>query len=606
MVPFAGLLAALERIPDPRRRQGRRYGLAHLLLFCVLAVLAGATSYRRIRLFIGVHRERLNATFGARFRRAPAVNTLRALLHALDPAELEAAFRRHAEQLGDATTAPGRRVVALDGKTLRRQLRPPGRPGRRPGAQRVRRRGGAHPGPPGDRRGRRGRGGAGADRAAGPEGRPVHRRRPALPKKPSPAAAATGNALLVRVKDNQPRLRDALVAPVRRAGPGRPARDGRTAAGTAARSTGASRSSRSRTSSRPEWRPWIACAARVSRLSWCKDTRAGLWRPRREVAYYVSQVRLDAADFGRAVRAHWGIENRDHHVRDRTLREDDSRIRRRPGIFARLRSFALNILRAGRGQQRERGRLHQRPQPRPTPGPRPCQIKELNSPGRRRRRLSSRCPCSAPGSTPAGAAADRRCRHGRAKVPRPTAGGRRAPPAARSCRASPRLPVLFEFRNHRAPNPVKGRLSNQELGGTTLSGSHRYPRFARLPSDHTTKRIMKLCTLRAYAAVALAGCAVLPRAADALEERPGRARPEHPLPRSSRVLELRRVHAGPGAGQAALNRVRQLPRPDRVDWSGVPALVGQRLDVGPQDDPGAGLLTAAPVPRQLPSRSPRP
>ena len=119
MVPFAGLLAALQEIPDPRRRQGRRYGLAHLLLFSVLAVLAGATSYRRIRLFIGVHRERLNAAFGVRFRRAPAVNTLRALLHALDPAELEAAFRRHAEQLGGAAAPAARRVVALDGKTLR-------------------------------------------------------------------------------------------------------------------------------------------------------------------------------------------------------------------------------------------------------------------------------------------------------------------------------------------------------------------------------------------------------------------------------------------------------------------------------------------------------
>ena len=97
----------------------------------------------------------------------------------------------------------------------------------------------------------------------------------------------------------------------------------------------------------PEWEGVIACAARVSRLSWCKDTRTGLWAARREVAYYVSQVRLDAATFARAVRAHWGIENRDHHVRDRVLREDDSRIRRRPGVFARLRSFALNILRAG-------------------------------------------------------------------------------------------------------------------------------------------------------------------------------------------------------------------------------------------------------------------
>ena len=44
MVPFAGLLAALQQIPDPRRRQGQRYDLAHLLLFAVLAILAGATS----------------------------------------------------------------------------------------------------------------------------------------------------------------------------------------------------------------------------------------------------------------------------------------------------------------------------------------------------------------------------------------------------------------------------------------------------------------------------------------------------------------------------------------------------------------------------------
>ena len=60
----------------------------------------------------------------------------------------------------------------------------------------------------------------------------------------------------------------------------------------------------------------------------------------------MSQIQLDAESFGRAVRAHWGIENRNHHVRDRILGEDASRIRCRPGILARLRSFALNILRA--------------------------------------------------------------------------------------------------------------------------------------------------------------------------------------------------------------------------------------------------------------------
>jgi predicted transposase YbfD/YdcC len=96
----------------------------------------------------------------------------------------------------------------------------------------------------------------------------------------------------------------------------------------------------------PAWRPLIACVARVTRLTWCKNTRSGLWTTRAEVAYYACPMRLDAAPFGQAVRAHWGIENRSHHVRDRILREDDSRIRTRPGVFARLRSFALNLLRA--------------------------------------------------------------------------------------------------------------------------------------------------------------------------------------------------------------------------------------------------------------------
>src|SRR4051794_41594533 len=133
MVPFAGLLAALEQIPDPRRRQGQRYSLAPLLLFAVLAVLAGATSYRRIRLFIGVHRERLNATFGAGFRRAPAINTLRTLFHALDPAEIQAAFPDHSEQLGDATPSPRGRGIALGGQALRGRLRPSGGPAPRQG-----------------------------------------------------------------------------------------------------------------------------------------------------------------------------------------------------------------------------------------------------------------------------------------------------------------------------------------------------------------------------------------------------------------------------------------------------------------------------------------
>jgi len=40
------------------------------------------------------------------------------------------------------------------------------------------------------------------------------------------------------------------------------------------------------------------------------------------------------------------VENTNHSVRDVSMPEDASRIRTNPGIFARTRGFALNILRA--------------------------------------------------------------------------------------------------------------------------------------------------------------------------------------------------------------------------------------------------------------------
>ena len=43
MLPFSNLLAALADVPDPRRAQGKRYPLPHLLLFTVLALLSGAS-----------------------------------------------------------------------------------------------------------------------------------------------------------------------------------------------------------------------------------------------------------------------------------------------------------------------------------------------------------------------------------------------------------------------------------------------------------------------------------------------------------------------------------------------------------------------------------
>jgi hypothetical protein len=51
-----------------------------------------------------------------------------------------------------------------------------------------------------------------------------------------------------------------------------------------------------------------------------------------------------------AIRGHWSIENQNHHVRDVALREDHCSTRTRPGILARLRSMALNCMRATSGR----------------------------------------------------------------------------------------------------------------------------------------------------------------------------------------------------------------------------------------------------------------
>ena len=120
MRSFDQLLGLLSNIPDPRRAEGKLYKLQHVLLFSILAVVTGGNSYRSIVTFIEVHRRRLNAAFGLRWRRAPAHTSIRYILQGLNPQAVEQVFRQHAVGLCDAATDPTRRIVALDGKTLRR------------------------------------------------------------------------------------------------------------------------------------------------------------------------------------------------------------------------------------------------------------------------------------------------------------------------------------------------------------------------------------------------------------------------------------------------------------------------------------------------------
>lgn len=111
------LVNHLAAVPDHRRPQGRMYDLGAVLLFSILAVLSGATSYRKIASFIKARRERLNTLCGLTWRRAPAHNSIRYALLGLDIPNLESAFRAHAAQLRDANEVGT--SIAIDGKVLR-------------------------------------------------------------------------------------------------------------------------------------------------------------------------------------------------------------------------------------------------------------------------------------------------------------------------------------------------------------------------------------------------------------------------------------------------------------------------------------------------------
>ena len=116
---FTHLLALLGGISDPRRAEGKLYGLPHVFLFSILAVMAGANSYRAIHSFIDVHLHRLKETFGLNWKRAPAYTTVRGILQGLAAGDVEKVFRLHAQILNESAACQGMRVVAFDGKTLR-------------------------------------------------------------------------------------------------------------------------------------------------------------------------------------------------------------------------------------------------------------------------------------------------------------------------------------------------------------------------------------------------------------------------------------------------------------------------------------------------------
>jgi predicted transposase YbfD/YdcC len=338
------LVQALNAVPDPRRRRGRRHGLQSVLLLALQAVMAGASSWVAIAQWSATAPQALGVCGGA-----PSAATFRRVLAAVDIARVEAALttwvtgrqtRARARRPAGTTSAQCRTVLAVDGKTLRGSKDAAGQQTKLvcvfDQAQRLV-----------------------LTQAAVVSGDEVAAFTVALTTLPELSGvlvtadalhcqrahadflAARGGHYLFTVKGNQRLLRRALMrlpwvqAPgTRRRGVGH----GRTE----------SRSIKVIDLDGTNAQTLFPGARRAIKV--VRRRRVGRGKPSVEIVYAVTSLDHRAADsrlLADWLQGHWAIENSVHHVRDVTQREDACRIRlgAGPQLMAALRNTATNIAR---------------------------------------------------------------------------------------------------------------------------------------------------------------------------------------------------------------------------------------------------------------------
>jgi predicted transposase YbfD/YdcC len=330
-----GLLAVLARAADPRHRRGVRHRLAVILGLAVCAVLAGARSFTAIAEWAADADEQTLARLGVS-KAVPSESTFRRTLQALDAD----AFDDLAGQWAAQRTAPGpggRRVIAVDGKTLR---------GSGHGEQNSRHLLAAFDHAHGAVLGQ-------VEVGAKTNEIPLF---PALldrldirnavitadalhaQREHATYLAKRGACYLLIVKRNQPRLYAQLAAlpwrDVPKAYDKREHGHGRTERRTLKVTSVAAGLAF----------PHATQAIQIVRRRKVK----GKWS--RETCYAVTSLTLTkatSAQLAAIIRGHWGIEDRLHWVRDMDFDEDRSQVRTASGprIMASLRNLAITILR---------------------------------------------------------------------------------------------------------------------------------------------------------------------------------------------------------------------------------------------------------------------
>jgi len=113
----AGLIEVLAGVPDPRRRRGVRHPLAVVLALGLCAVVAGARSYAAIGQWAGNLSGEQVTRLGLSRASTPDASTFRRVFTRLDAGVLDAAVGGF--MWTRTRVVAGRRVVAVDGKTVR-------------------------------------------------------------------------------------------------------------------------------------------------------------------------------------------------------------------------------------------------------------------------------------------------------------------------------------------------------------------------------------------------------------------------------------------------------------------------------------------------------
>jgi len=345
----ADLRRFLIWVPDPRGHRGRRYPMLPLLCAAAAAVLAGARSLIAIGEWIGDAPQPVLRDLGlpadpfTNIRTAPHPATVRRLLQRLDGDALDAAIGAYLQartpppQPSELPPKPAMRAIAVDGKTIR------GSRTRTTTAIQLLAAMDHH-------------GVVLAQRQIASKSNEIPAFQPLLDTIGLAGTVLTGDALhtqhahgaylrergahyLAIVKRNHP----GLYAQVRKLPWAEIPLD---------------HSTRDRAHHRDEIRRLKVAAFRhidypgarqaIQIVRWRRELSTGKLTIER--VYVITSLDVyDAtpAQLAAWIRGHWGIENLLHHVRDRTFREDDSKVRtgHLPRTMAGLRNLAISVFR---------------------------------------------------------------------------------------------------------------------------------------------------------------------------------------------------------------------------------------------------------------------